>query len=475
MFKFAALVRCDGAYINPFACSRLRSYLRGEVAVMNRSSFDAMRDGIRHYGGDRLTIVVIGDGPSIPGVYLAADIRACIKHLSATHHDKSWWMVGDNAMANDFILKGLIMDVYIAEISDRPNTQNWVMYDRHVLHQTEVVDIKSICQPDIGFAMVSRSLEGFKDPKMVKHFMRRNIEEARLLHTMHEILANGKQRPNRTGIDTKSLFGKSFEYRLIERIDTITGVSSFRFPLLTTKHVFQKSVFAELLWFMRGRTDSKLLERQGVNIWKGNTSREFLDSVGLDYPEGEGGPIYPHQFRHSGAEWSANKNDYTNQGVDQVANVVQSLQDDPFGRRHVINLWAPSQLDQMCLPPCHILYIFYVHEVDGQKYLSLSMTQRSADTFLGLPFNVSSCSMLLMMMAHRVGMKPHTFVHNVTDCHIYRNHFEVSTIQTTREPCMFPYATITCDPSTNLEDYTLSDFQIDNYYHHNKLSAPMAA
>jgi thymidylate synthase len=475
MFKFAALIRADGASVNPFVCSRLRSYLRGEVVVMTRSMFDSMAEGMRHYGGDKLSIVIIGEGPSIPGVYIAPDIQTCIKHLSLIHQNKSWWIIGDNSMANDFIWKGLIMDVYLSEVSDQPKTQNWMLYDRYVIPQTDRFNKTLLDSTEVGFSVVSCASDGFKNTKMIKHFMRRNVEEARLLLTMNEIMVHGNPRPNRTGVDTKSLFGKHFEYRLTERINPRTGKSSFRIPLLTTKRVFHKSVILELLWFMRGQTNSKLLEDQGVNIWKGNTSRSFLDSIGLDYPEGEGGPIYGFQWRHASAIWDKDKLDYSGEGIDQVANVIKSLQEDPFGRRHIINAWNVSDLSKMCLPPCHVLYIFYVHEENGQKYLSLSLSQRSGDFFLGIPFNAGSGSLLLMMMAHRVGMKPHTFIHDIADAHVYESHFEATSKQIRREPCMFPYASIGCDPLTNLEDYQLTDFQIDDYYHHNRITAPMAA
>lgn len=594
-----------------------------------------------------------------------------------------------------------------------------------------------------------------------------NPEETALLSAMQEIISNGFKRGNRTAVDTRSVFGRMFEYHMEKQVDPQTGQPMYRLPLLTTKKMFTRGIFAELKWFLNGRVDSKELETKGVNIWKGNTSREYLDGRDLsDYEVGETGPIYGFQWRHWGAEYITNKKDYQGEGIDQVGLVINSLKNDPFSRRHVISGWNVSDLDKMCLPPCfvagtlvttkrgyveierlvdndivmthlgnwkpimnrqertysgtmykidhvgcgdsltatdehpflvktvqlcdfeppryklsketqwvaaknlnperhvlclpieqcekpvsitvvvdgkmstsspidyfmvgvfigkrgnildlqfvppgwsilkefssdsrdmccdmipewvqtlpksdlrdlvrgfefscesrektfllshnkhialsmqriyaklgvatrvclnngcyiivkvtsdiqgrcyadhqylylpiagiksipgnqlvynlevaddnsyvvqniathncHMLYQFLVHETDGQKYLSLMMTQRSCDTFLGLPFNICSLGMFLFLMARTVGMEPHKIIHSIADMHIYENHIDAAQQQVKRTPHAFPYIKMRQDaPIKAIEDYEYSDIEIVGYTCHGPLSGSM--
>lgn len=594
-----------------------------------------------------------------------------------------------------------------------------------------------------------------------------NAEETILLNTMKDIINNGFKKSNRTAVDTRSVFGRMFEYHMERKIDPQTGQSMYRLPLLTTKKMFTRGVFAELKWFLNGRVDSKELETKGVNIWKGNTSRDYLDSVKLsDYKEGETGPIYGFQWRHWGADYISDKKNYHGEGIDQIDRVINSLKDDPFSRRHVISGWNVADLDKMCLPPCfvagtlvntkrgyveidrlldndivlthlgnwksiinrqertyrgniytinhvgcgdaieateehpflvkviqmtsfepaqyklskdtqwiaakdldperhvlcipitqeqkpvsitvvvdgelmpsqsidyfmigvfigkhgnmldlqfvppgwsilkqfsqnsrevccdmipewvqslpkadlydlirgfefscsirlqkflitpnkhvalalqriyakvgiatrvtriddtyiivkvtsniqgrcyaddkylylpiagiqsnasdvlvynlevaddnsyvvqniathncHMLYQFLVHEENGTKYLSLMMTQRSCDTFLGLPFNLCSLGMFLFLMARTVGMEPYKIIHSIADMHIYENHIEAAQQQVTRKPYAFPYIRTRADvPNKSIESYEYSDLEIIGYTSHGPLSGSM--
>lgn len=486
MFKLAAFIRNDGVSINPFACTHLSSFLRGGVVVMTQSMFEAC-DGFKDMiklGAIVAALIVIGNKTSAmesgisdtQAVVFVDDIRACIKHLSSTYVARPWWFIGDNQMANDMIWNGLIMDVHLSKSYAAANTSEWKSINQLKLDDAVLLNKDLLEQPNMEFQLLSKSRSDASLTKTIRHYMRRNIEESHLLLAMNRIITCGFNRPNRTGVDTRALFGQQFEYRMVERIDPETGKSSFRLPLLTTKRMFTRGVFAELNWFLRGGTDSKVLEAQGVNIWKGNTSRAFLDSVGLNqYAEGETGPSYPFQFRHASAEYIPGKFDYRGEGIDQVQQVIDSLQKDPFSRRHIINLWAPAQIQEICLPPCHILYQFMAHEEEGQMYLTLSMLQRSCDTFHGLPFNICSMGIFLTLMAHRVNMKPFKLIHFINDMHIYETHFGVASKQIQREPCMFPYISMNCEPKDNLEDYAFSDIAIADYYYHPAIKADMVA
>lgn len=229
-----------------------------------------------------------------------------------------------------------------------------------------------------------------------------------------------------------------------------------RFPLLTTKRVWWKGVVEELLWFIRGSTSSKELEAVGVNIWKGNSTREFLESRGLDYEEGELGPVYGAQWRRWG-------------GIDQLQRSIEALKKDPESRRNIVSAWNVSDLDKMALPPCHSFYQFHV----DQHGLVISMYQRSADLFLGVPFNIASYSLLCYLVAATVGIKPSRLVMYFGNIHIYQSHLDAVTEQLSREPKELPTVTIT--PQSTIDDYTSDDILLENYNPHTTIKADMIA
>ena len=480
MFKLAVLLRSDGSSVDPFACQHLSSYLRNGIIITTQKMFE-LSSGFKAAKINIDQLVVIGHNSCILGIGLnvngkaefVKDIKAGIRYLSKKHSNREWWFVVDNETANDFILKGLVMDVHLTKSYGKFNSPEWKLHEPHKIDQYQVFNKTLLDRSDLEFSLVSEVNIG--DTGIIKHYIRRNREESSLLAAMSEIITNGFSRPNRTGINTRSLFGKQFEYRMVERVDS-TGQCSYRIPLLTTKKMFVRGVFGELKWFLNGQTDSKILENERINIWKGNSSRAFLDANGKsDYPEGECGPIYGFQWRHFGAAWDKSKKDYAGEGIDQVSQVIESLQNDPYSRRHIISGWNVSDLKKMCLVPCHVLYQFLVHEEAGQKYLTLMMSQRSCDVLLGLPFNICSLGLFLLMMSHRVGMKPYKIIHSVSDFHLYETHIEAAATQIKREPCMFPYIHFGCDPKDKLEDYNFEDMIVEDYYSHEKISADMVA
>lgn len=245
---------------------------------------------------------------------------------------------------------------------------------------------------------------------------------------LKRILDEGVTKTDRTGTGTKSVFGHQM------RFDLADG-----FPLLTTKKLHLKSIIYELLWFLRGDTNVKYLQEHGVRIWN-----EWADE------NGDLGPVYGHQWR----SWP----DYKGGTIDQIANVVKTIKEHPDSRRMMVSAWNPAEVDQMALPPCHCLFQFYV--VDGR--LSLQLYQRSADTFLGVPFNIASYALLLQMMAQVTNLKPGEFVHTTGDTHLYLNHLEQAKLQLTREPRQLP--TMTLNPAVKtLEEFTFEDFRLEGY------------
>jgi len=444
MFKTVITIDSNGNLINSIISSTICNMIRGEIIVTTPDYLKFITDM----------------GQTVLEVVTLIDIKSTIRYLSNKYPRQTWWILCDYEMQHKLIINGIITDVYLV---------------RSFIHTSHLgkFDIR-LSKFDFNLVSIAPDFDNIN--YSICHYFRRNHEESILLAAMHEVISTGFIRPNRTGVSTRSIFGKQFEYMMVERINPDTGKSSYRFPMLTTKKMFVRGVFAELQWFLNGDTDSKILEAQGVNIWKGNSSTEYLNNNGLGkYREGECGPIYGHQWRSWSAPYVIGKTQYRGEGIDQVQRCIDSLKKDPFGRRHIISGWNVDQLDDMALPPCHLLYQFLAHEDHGQIYLTLSMYQRSADMFLGVPFNVCSMGMFLMMMAHTLGYKPYKIVHSIGDLHIYETHVDAVNKQLDRAPCMFPYISISCEPKENLEDYSYSEINIEGYSSHPSIKADMVA
>ena len=280
----------------------------------------------------------------------------------------------------------------------------------------------------------------------------KNTEEHQYLDLVKDILENGSLKSNRTGIKTLSVFGRTMTFSLKDN----------KIPLITTKRTWFKGIVEELLWFLSGSIDSKILEEKGINIWSGNTSREFLDKNGFtDRSVGCIGPGYSFQWRHFGCPYVEGQTDYTDQGFDQIKHIVNLIKNDPDSRRILLNSWDPSTVDNSSLNPCHVLAQFNV--TDG--YLNCQMYQRSCDILLGCPFNIASYSLLTIMLAHVTGLKPGTFIHVIGDAHIYETHIEALKEQITKVPYKFPKCHINRNV-TDIFDFTYTDFTISDYIYH---------
>jgi thymidylate synthase len=259
------------------------------------------------------------------------------------------------------------------------------------------------------------------------------------LELLRYVLEHGKLRKNRTGIDTIGIFGYQMRFNLEEG-----------FPLLTTKKLHFKSIAYELLWFLRGESNIKFLKDNGVTIWD-----EWADE------NGELGPVYGVQWR----SWKANDGRI----IDQIAEAIHDIQHNPYSRRIIVSAWNVGDLPYMKLPPCHILFQFYVDE----DRLSCQLYQRSADVFLGVPFNIASYALLIHMIAQVTGLKPGEFIHTLGDTHLYVNHLEQAKLQLTREPKKLP--TLWLNPEIkNIFDFTYEDIKVLNYDPHPHIKADVA-
>ena len=259
------------------------------------------------------------------------------------------------------------------------------------------------------------------------------------LDLLRHIRTEGVFKGDRTGTGTESVFG----YQM--RIDLGAG-----FPLLTTKKLHLKSIIHELLWFLTGDTNVKALNDEGVAIWD-----DWADE------NGELGPVYGHQWR----SWLATDG----RGIDQITGVIESIKTDPNSRRHIVSAWNPADVEKMALPPCHCLFQFYV--LDG--HLSCQLYQRSADVFLGVPFNIASYALLTIMVAQVTDLQPGDLVHTFGDAHLYANHIEQADIQLSRQPRTLPTMTLNAD-ITDIFGFTYGDFTLEGYQPHPHIAAPIA-
>jgi len=288
-----------------------------------------------------------------------------------------------------------------------------------------------------------------------------NLDEQKYLDLINKIINTGETRSTRNSI-TKSIFGEKLEFDISDSI-----------PFITTKKLAWKTVIKELLWFISGSTDNELLTNQNVNIWKGNASREYMDSIGLlDRKVNDLGPIYGHQWRHFNAEYIDNHTDYSGKGIDQINNIIYLINNDPMSRRILLSAWNPCQIKEMNLPPCHIMAQFYV---SVNKELSCQMYQRSADIGLGLPFNIASYSVLTYILAKICNLKPKKLIIIIGDAHIYEEHENTLKEQIIRKPFSFPKLIIKDREYKNLDDFKIEDFEVENYQYHETLKMNMIA
>lgn len=295
-----------------------------------------------------------------------------------------------------------------------------------------------------------------------------NAEEQQYLDLCRRIIDEGEFRPDRTGTGTYSLFAPP-QLRF--------NLGNDSFPLLTTKKVFTRGIILELLWFIAGSTDGKLLSDQGVKIWEGNGSREYLDKIGLtDRREGDLGPVYGFQWRHFGAEYKTCEDDYSGQGVDQLKEVIDKIKNSPYDRRIILSAWNPKDFSKMALPPCHVFSHFYVSQPkDGQSRPKLSclLYQRSCDMGLGVPFNIASYALLTKMIAHLCDMDAGEFIHTLGDAHVYKDHTDALKEQISRTPKTFPKLFIKRDVK-DIDDFKLEDFEITDYNPHARIPMNMS-
>jgi thymidylate synthase len=337
--------------------------------------------------------------------------------------------------------------------------------------KTELKEIDTTNRVYLSKELIEPYLVNKKEKTEVDFYCYKNEEneETQYLRLLEKCLTKGDYRKTRNA-NTYSYFGDNLSFDLKKG-----------FPLLSTKKMFVKGIFEELIFFLKGQTDSKILESKGVNIWKWNTSKEFIEKCKLPYDEGDMGPMYGWQWRHYGAEYKDSKTDYSNKGYDQISEVIKLLITDPFSRRILLTDYNPAQAKSGVLYPCHSIVIqFYCREEKDKKYISMNMYQRSVDSFLGLPFNITSNALLLHLVCstlNKITEKeyiPDKLNIIMGDIHIYEEHIDQVKEQLKRIPYDFPQIRIK-KSYDNLEEYKWDDIEIINYQSHPTIKAQMIA
>ena len=304
--------------------------------------------------------------------------------------------------------------------------------------------------------MLKNTLEPLKSEPWGGYF-----EEKQYLRLIGDIIQEGTLEKGRNG-NTYSVFGSAMHFSL----------ENNKIPILTTKKVAWKTCLRELLWIMKGQTSNDKLLENNVKIWSANASRSFLDSRGLtNLRENDLGPVYGHQWRHFNGEYSDCDADYNNKGVDQLQNIIDQLKNPETrnSRRLVLSAWNPCQIDEMALPPCHVLVQF---NVSGGNKLSAALYQRSGDVGLGVPFNIASYSFLTHIIAKHCDLEPYQFIYNLGNAHIYDDHLDALKQQCQNECFEFPTITIK-NKHENIDDYDESDIEIHNYECHTPVKMKM--
>ena len=433
---------------------RQESQERQNAVVMGRATWESIPAKFRPLPGRTNVVLSSNDKLDVPAEVLKAHSLAdAWNQLGALKNLGTIFVIGGARVYQEAIDKNFVHKVILTEVhtpDDMPfdtffpelDPQDWVLEESSSNNNNNNNNNSQDQQEMHTENGLSYSF---------KTFLRPNRQEEQYLDLIRKILKDGIVRGDRTGTGTQSFFGAQMRFDL--RDGTL--------PLLTTKRVFWRGVAEELLWFISGSTNAELLREKGVHIWDGNASKEFLQSRGLGHrEEGDLGPVYGFQWRHFGAQYKDMHTDYTGQGVDQLADCIDKIKNNPEDRRIILSAWNPQALSEMALPPCHMMCQFYVDT--NKNELSCHMYQRSADMGLGVPFNIASYALLTHIVAQATGRKPGDLVHTLGDAHVYLNHIEPLQEQLQRTPRPFPKIQINPDKN-NIDDFVYEDFKVVGY------------
>jgi len=390
-------------------------------------------------------------------------IDNCLEFLIKKNKEiETVFVIGGASIYTQFLNRGLVDEMYITYINCKFTSR--ITFDTFLDLKPYIDDEFNLIssKPGLEFNVKNHITKEIYQsiPMSFNHYKYINKGELGYLNLMLKIKNHGEKRNTRSGM-VRSLFGEKLEFDNIYK----------NFPLLTTKKVYFKGVVEELLFFLRGDTDTKKLEAKGVNIWKGNTSKEFLKKLNLNYDEGDMGPMYGFNWRFFNAKYINAKTEYKGQGFNQLEYIINLIKTDPTSRRIFLTGWNPSVLNESVLACCHVSYQFFVSE---GKYLSCHMYQRSCDLGCGLPFNIASTALFTSILANICDLIPKKVIISFGDIHIYENHIEAIDTQLGRIPNKFPILKINKKITSIDEELKYNDFTLINYKHQGTIKMKMA-
>lgn len=440
----------------------------GQIIIMGKNTWKSLQSGPLP---NRINIVISTTMKSeIPGLYVFSDMDDCIRFVKKL--SKEIFVIGGAQLYTYCLDRGLVSSIVRTIVREKYDCDTY--FPSHLL---ELFQSKEKKEPDSyifrGFdRMDSKNLDyqvmiyGDTKGKHIDNVMKIynqkyvNNEENQFLGVIRDIYLNGNERKDRTGVGTLSKFNVNLEFDISER-----------FPLMTARSTPLRWIFEELMLYLRGQTDSKILEEKNIMIWKGNTTREFLDKRGLNQlPIGDMGSSYGFQLRHFGADYDNCNTDYTGKGFDQLEYVIDLLKNNPDSRRIIINMWNPAYLDTMALPPCLFMYQFYVH--DGK--LSCKAIQRSSDIAVAGNWNICTASLLTYMLAWQCNLKPHKVIWDVSDAHIYLNQMSAVRELLNRPTKRFPKLTFV-NPPEDILNFQWENIKLTDYYPEPSIKFPFNA
>ena len=420
------------------------------IVIMGRKTWEGLGKPLPN----RINIVVSKNKQKVEGVHFAVSLDDALSQAKSFGSNRYIFVIGGTGLYRESFLHPKLETIYSTDIDFFTERK----YDTFFGDR-----IPSDFQPDSNIQEIERDDCIITFTKWNRFVV---TDEVRFLKLLSRVSDEGEERGDRTKVGTLSLFGPQIEFDI-----------STSFPLLTTKRVPLRVVFEELIWFLRGQTQNKILNDKNVHIWDGNSSPEYMSKIGLShYPPGELGPIYGAQWRNFGGkhifdvERHIANGEIDDEGFDQVADVINQLKNNPTSRRMVVSAWNPTVLNEVSLPACHIMWQLYVRK--GQ-YLDCKVIIRSNDLFLGAPFNIASYSMLTYMIAAMTGYTPGRLVYSIGDAHIYSNHLEQVKEQLSRPVRSFPKLTILRVPE-KIEDFEFSNFKLEEYEPHPTIHGEMA-
>jgi thymidylate synthase len=379
------------------------------------------------------------------------------------------FILGGESLWCEFLNRKLVNKIFITMIPDNfyyHCTKHFDIFSHKRFKDFKLIEENELKGKDSNDSTNINIMD--KKPAILKIFKYHNKEELLFLTTLDKIIKKGIYKMDRSGVGTYSLFGKSFTY----------DIKNYRLPVFTHRKVFIRGIIEELLFFISGKTNTKVLEEKKVNIWKQHTSREYLDKMGLSsdkYKDGSYGPAYGFQLRHWGAEFEGDDADYTGKGIDQLQYIVDLLKDKEKrnSRRILFSYWNPSVIEMVPLPSCHVMYIFFVNPETEE--LSVSFFQRSNDFALAAVFNIVSASLLTFMLCKITGLKPGKCVHNIGDLHLYSNQIEsVKQFMSNSYDINYPVMGFKEKKYENMEDFSCEDFILMFYNSYKKYTIPFS-